>query len=334
MTYRAAIIGAGNIAGSHLEAMGSLDALAPCSIADVHRERADTLAGRHGLRAYSDYKEMIAVEKPDIAVITLPHYLHEEAARFAAECGCHVLLEKPMALNTRECDAIIETVRRNGIKLMVGHTHHYTAENREAKAWIKSGRLGKLVTANDRRHLRYDTPGRPDWFFDRSKAGGGILTNLGSHSIDKLQWLTDSRVTKVKAWIDYSQKRGDVEGGGCAFLETSAGIPATLSQSGYPGAVVDETELLFTGGSMILRSGVGLWVSEGGAYRQVPVPKLKPPFVLQFEDLLGAIEQDREPECTMAYSRSVVAAVESLYLSHERGAETIVERGGEPDDRT
>ncbi|XID92188.1 Gfo/Idh/MocA family protein [Paenibacillaceae bacterium WGS1546] len=333
MTYRVAVIGAGNIAAAHLNAMEGLDEMAPCAVADVRRERADALAVRHELRAYSDYKEMIVAEKPDIAIVTLPHYLHEEAARFAAVQDCHVLLEKPMALNTKECDAIIADVQRHGVKLMVGHTQHYTAENREAKAWIKSGRLGKLVMMNDRRHLRYDTASRPDWFFERSKAGGGILTNLGSHSIDKLQWLSDSRVTKVKARVDYSQVRGDVEGGGCAFLDTSVGIPATLSQSGYPGAVVDETELMFTGGSMLLRTGIGLWVSDGGEYREVPASPQPHPFVLQFEDLIRAIEQDREPECSMAYSRSVVAAVESLYRSHETGTEAVVDRGGEPDER-
>lgn len=331
MTYRVAVIGAGSIAGSHLEAMKSLRALLPISIADVQRQRSDAMAAEFGLSSYSDYREMIAREKPDIAVITLPHYLHKEAALFAAERGCHILLEKPMALNAKECDDIMDAVRASRVKLMVGHTQHYIAENLEAKGWIESGRLGKLVMLNDRRHLRYDAPGRPEWFFDRAKAGGGILTNLGSHSVDKIQWLTGSAVTRVKARIDYSEARGDVEGGGCAFLDTSAGIPATLSQSGYPGAVVDETELLFTRGSLKLRTGIGLWVSDGNEYRQAPVAPRPNPFVRQFEDLLDAIEEDREPDCSMAYSRSVVAAVESLYLSHELGAEVTVNRGGDDD---
>jgi len=333
MTYRAAIIGAGNIAGSHLEAMSSLDSLAPCAIADLNKERSDALASRYGLRSYSDYKDMILRERPDIAIVTLPHYLHLEASLFTADQGCHILLEKPMAMSVKECDAIIEAVRRNRVTMMVGHTHHYTAENRAAKEWIRSGRLGQLVMMNDRRHQQYDTPGRPDWFFEKARAGGGILTNLGSHSIDKLQWLIDSRVTKVKARIDYSLRRGDVEGGGCAFLDTSAGIPATLSQSGYPGAIVDETELLFTGGSLLLKSGIGLWAGEGGEYREVEVPPGPHPFVLQFEDLIGAIEENREPESSMAYSRSVVAAVESLYLSSELGTEVIVDQGGSDDER-
>ena len=47
------------------------------------------------IMAYSDYREMIKQEKPDVVVIALPHYLHKETAVFAAEHGCHLMLEKP-----------------------------------------------------------------------------------------------------------------------------------------------------------------------------------------------------------------------------------------------
>lgn len=326
MEYRVAVIGAGIIAGSHLKAMRSMDALAPCAIADIAQDRADALAAEHGIPSYADYKEMLEKERPDIAVVTLPHYLHKEAACLAASLGCHVMLEKPMAMSVRECDEIAHAVQAGGVRLMVGHTQHYDAANLAAKAWIDGGRLGRLTMIDDRRHQRYDTPTRPAWFFEKAKAGGGILTNLGSHSIDKIQWMTGERIARVTSSVRYAEMRGDIEGGGSAFLVTESGIPATLSQSGYPGAVVDETEFRFTGGSMKLLTGRGLWISQGGDYEQVDVPPQPDPFVRQFEDLLGAILENREPECSMAYSRSVVAVVESLYRSHEQGAETQVER--------
>lgn len=326
MGYRVAVIGAGIIASSHLEAIRKTDALAACAVADVRPGRAEALAAEYGLSPYADYKEMIVREKPDIAVVTLPHHLHKEAAIFAADHGCHVMLEKPMAPSVRECDDIAAAVATGGVKLMVGHTQHYIAENIAAKAWIESGKLGRLLLIDDRRHQRYDVPGRPDWFFDKAKAGGGILMNLGAHSIDKIQWLTGESIARVTAGIHDAGMRGDIEGGGSAFLATASGIYATLSQSGYPGAVVDETEFRFTAGSMKLLTGRGLWVSDGGEYMEVPVGPKPDPFVRQFEDLIGAIEGNREPECSMAYSRSVVAVVESLYLSHERGAEVTVAR--------
>ncbi|MCC3374781.1 Gfo/Idh/MocA family protein [Cohnella sp. REN36] len=324
MNFRVAVVGGGAIAEAHLEAIRESDGLRACAVADMMEERANRLGHRYGIASYLDDKEMLVREKPDIAVVALPHYLHKEAAMFAAEQGCHVMLEKPMAIDTAECDAIAEAVRANRVKLMVGHTQHYTASNVLAKEWIESGALGRLVMINDRRHLPYDKPSRPDWFFEKAKAGGGILTNLGSHTIDKIQWLTGGTVTRVKASVDYALGRGDVEGSGIAFLETDVGIPATMSLSGYPGAAVDETELLFTRGSMRLQTGIGLWVSEGGEYRELEIPPQRNPFVLQFEDLLRAIEDDAEPACSMAYSRSVVAAVQGLYRSHELGGEIAI----------
>jgi len=151
--------------------------------------------------------------------------------------------------------------------------------------------------------------------------------NLGVHSVDKLQWLTDSRVVRVKASVSHFGPRGDVEGSGLAYLETDSGVVATISQSGYKGAAKDETELIFTGGMLKLVSGKGLWMSDGGEYRRVEVEEEADPFALQFAALLAAIRTGSEPECSGAYGKSVVGVVEAMYRSHHLGAEVEVAQG-------
>jgi predicted dehydrogenase len=326
MTYRVALIGAGSIAERHAEAIPETGRLKLVGVADLRPERAAELAERHDARPYTDYKEMIKKEKPDIAVITLPHFLHKEAVIHCAGQGCHMLLEKPMALNARECDEMIEAVRRSRVKVLVGHTQHYIAENRKAKQLIESGALGRLVMVNDKRHVHYYRDTRPGWFFEKAKAGGGILTNLGSHSIDKIQWLTGSKISKVRAALSHFGPKGDVEGSGLVFMETDGGVPATIAQSGYGGVPQDETEFIFTDGMLKLMTGQSLWVSDGGKYVEVPVEREDKPFVLQFRDLIDCIESGKEPECGMAYARTVVAAIDAVYLSHELGKEVVVER--------
>lgn len=321
MGYRVALIGGGGIAVSHFEALRQMDRLQAVAVADISRERAESLGKEYGVAAYTDYREMIEREKPDIAVITLPHFLHKEAALFAAEQGCHLMLEKPMALNAAECGEIIEGVRRAGVKLMVGHTQHYIAHNRAAKAIIEEGRLGTLVMINDTRHVPYYRDSRPAWFFEKAKAGGGIFMNLGSHSVDKIQWLTGSRIAQVKASVSHYGTKGDIEGSGIAWLRTESGIPATISQSGYTGVSRNDTELVFTNGMLKLATGLGLWISEDGQYVEVPVTKEAPAFVLQFNDLIRYIEDGIEPSSSMEYSRSVVSVVEAMYRSSETGTE-------------
>ncbi|MEF3302259.1 Gfo/Idh/MocA family protein [Paenibacillus sp. GYB003] len=324
MAYKVAVVGGGGIANSHLEALRLTERLEACAVADISRERAEAVAAKFGIAAYTDYRDMIEREKPDIAVVTLPHFLHKEASIFAASRGCHIMLEKPMALNARECDDIIEAVRRAGVRLMVGHTQHYIEHNRVAKTIVEEGRLGRLVMINDVRHLNYYADTRPGWFFEKAKAGGGIFMNLGSHSVDKIQWLTGSRITQAKGAVSHYGEKGDIEGSGTAWLLTESGVAATVAQSGYAGVSRNETELIFTGGMMRLATGQGLWISEAGRYVEVPVVREAPPFVLQFRDLLRYIEEGVEPSASMAYSRSVVAVIEAIYRSHDSGEQQTI----------
>jgi predicted dehydrogenase len=321
MKYRAVVIGAGGIAEHHLQAMAGMNSIEPVAIADLREDRAELLARQFGLKAYTDYKWMVLREKPNIAVITLPHYLHKEAAILCAEAGCHIVLEKPMALNTAECAQIISVVKAEKVKLLVGHTQHYIPENRKAKELIGQGSLGRLIMINDTRHVNYFNDERPAWFLEKAKSGGGILMNLGSHSVDKVQWFSDSRIAKVRAVVTRFGARGDVEGSGAVFLQTANGIAATVCQSGYGGVPRNETELIFTGGMMRLVSGQGLWVSENGAYKAVHVEEKIAPFELQFLDLIDCIENGKIPECTMEYSQSLIAAIEGIYRSDEAGEE-------------
>ncbi|MDG0811987.1 hypothetical protein OMP40_23435 [Cohnella rhizosphaerae] len=115
-----------------------------------------------------------------------------------------------------------------------------------------------------------------------------------------------------------------MEGGGIAFLENEHGLPAVLSQSGYPGAPKDETEFVFTGGILKLNPREGLRVSDGGDYREIPVAAGEDAFKLQLDDLLQFIRDGREPACSMAYSRSVVAVIEEIYRSADTGKEREV----------
>ncbi|MGK5508594.1 Gfo/Idh/MocA family protein [Brevibacillus formosus] len=328
--YRVAVIGAGDIAGHHLRALAEMKQLQGVAIADIQLDRAHEAGRRHHLAPYADYREMVLKEKPDIVVITLPHYLHKEAAVWSAGQGCHILLEKPMALNAAECEEIIQAAKRSNVTLVVGHTQHFKPENRKAKEMIAQGSLGKLVMINDTRHLHYFREGRPDWFFEKAKAGGGIMMNLGAHSVDKIQWLTGSRIVRVKASLSHFGGRGDIEGSGLAFLETSTGVAATVSQSGYRGVPKDETELIFTDGMLKLASGKGLWQSDGGEFRQVELERETDPFALQFTQLLAAIESGNEPDCSGEYAKSVVSVIESIYLSHRLGAELAVGKGRSP----
>ncbi len=323
-TYKVAVLGAGAIAGNHFDAIAAIGGLEACAVADIHEDRAQDIARRYGITAYQDYREMIEQERPDIAVIALPHYLHKEAAVFASAHGCHLMLEKPMALSAAECDMIIEAARQADIRILVGHTQHYMAHNLLAKQIVQSGKIGEIVMIHDARHANYFHATRPDWFLEKSKSGGGILANLGTHSIDKIQWLVDSKVRKVRAATSHYGKRGDVEGSGMIYLELDNSVTAVIVQSGYEGVPRNETEIIGTKGMLRLRTGNSLWISEGGEYKQLELPQVTPPFELQYAELLSAIQSSDNHFESAKYGRDVLAVLEAVYRSAGTGTEQLV----------
>jgi len=321
------LLGAGGIGETHLKALSRTAGLRAAAVADIQFERAARLAETYGLKPYADYGEMLAEQKPDIAIVALPHFLHREAAVRCLEAGCHLLLEKPMAMTAAECDEIVEHAERRGLIVLVGHTQQYLPHNRAAKALMLAERasLGKLVQINDVRYGPYFTPNRPRWFLDRAKSGGGIVANLGAHAIDKIQWLTDSRIRRVRARLSFeAPDYPDIEGSAAMLFETDSGVACTVSLGGYEGVWRQETDLLFTGGMIRIRSHEGLWIARRGQCEEVPVEKGEDPYMLQLSDLAECIRRNAQPYAWARYGRSVVRVIEAVYASHASGREVDV----------
>lgn len=325
MSYTVAVLGAGQIALSHLKALGTMEQLEAVAVADIARERVTKVAGAYGLKAYTDYKVMIESERPDIAVITLPHFLHKEAAIYCAERGCHLLLEKPMAMNGTECDEILEVAELADVRLMVGHTQQFLAINRQAQHLLHTIQLGPLVQVQDLRHTDYFIDERPAWFLERRLSGGGVVMNLGAHEVDKIVWLTGEEIHKVSARLSYYADRGDVEGSGMLYLETKSGVPISISLSGYAKEYRNELLLVYRDGEITIDLKAGeIWIRSRERTERIPLEPAKSPFVLQFRQLLGAIEAGEAPECSGIYGHRIIRIIDAIYKSQETGREVYL----------
>ncbi len=307
-----------------MKAITTMDSLNVIGIADINLERAKEVAERYHLKYFQSYHEMVKQLQPEIAIITLPHFLHKEAAVFCADSGCHLLMEKPLAISSQHCVEIIEAVNRNQVIMLVGQTQQYISQNLTAKALIKNAPLGTLISIQENRHTSYFTKQRPAWFLDKSKSGGGIMFNLGNHCIDKLQWLTDSRISRVQASLSYHADYPEMEASAAILMHTSAGVPCLVNLSGYEGISGEETVMTFTNGMLKIINHQAVYISIGGKYEAVPNPPAKNPFELQMRDLLDCIQENRQPYSSGAYAHSVVRAVEAVYESHLTAKEMII----------
>lgn len=318
------VIGAGGIAEEHLKALTTIDSLEVVGIADTNLERAKEVAERYRLMYFQSYHNMVEQLRPEIAIITLPHFLHKEAAVFCADSGCHLLMEKPLAISSQHCVEIIEAVNRNQVIMLVGQTQQYISQILTAKSLIKSNPLGTLISIQENRHTPYFTEQRPAWFLEKSKSGGGIMFNLGNHCIDKLQWLTDSRMSRVQASLSYHADYPEMEASAVILMHTTAGVPCLVNLSGYEGIKGEETVLTFTKGMLKIINHQAVYISINGKYEAVPNPPSKNPFELQIRDLLNCIQEKRQPYASGDYAYSVVRAVEAVYASHLTAKEIII----------
>ncbi|HCO82643.1 MAG TPA: oxidoreductase [Arenibacter sp.] len=145
---------------------------------------------------YADYKNAISSNKDiDAVVITTPTHSHHEIALFAASHGKHILCEKPMAMNEKECEDIIIAAHRNKVKLQIGFMRRYDKSFLAAKERILNGEIGDVIQVKSITH----GPSIPKpWQYDIKKSNGP-LAEVNSHDIDTLRWFTENEFNQVYA---------------------------------------------------------------------------------------------------------------------------------------
>ncbi|HLZ10237.1 MAG TPA: Gfo/Idh/MocA family oxidoreductase, partial [Chloroflexota bacterium] len=176
------IIGSGFIASVHVEAFSRVPEAQIVAMASPTPGRAEQFARQYHIRHfYEDYRALL--ERPDIQLVTLalPNFLHCQATLDAAAAGKHVVCEKPMALNLDECDQMIAACRSAGVKLMYAEELLFAPKYVRAKQLADEGALGRvyLVKQNESHYGPHS-----DWFWNADLSGGGVLMDMGCHSIE------------------------------------------------------------------------------------------------------------------------------------------------------
>lgn len=162
------------------------------AVASGSLERAREVAARHGVpHAVGDWREVLELE-PDLVSVASPPARHHEQALAVLEAGCHLLCEKPLALNAAEAAAMARAAsERPGLLALVDHELRFTPARLKARELLRAGVIGRLLTVTARIATDdWTDPARPwSWWSDRAQ-GGGVLGALGSHALDGIRWLT------------------------------------------------------------------------------------------------------------------------------------------------
>ncbi|CAH1653723.1 conserved hypothetical protein [Hyphomicrobiales bacterium] len=178
-----AIIGAGFIADYHAQGLASTAEADVAVLVGRRREATERRAHALGIaRVETDYRRVLDDRSIDAVVVASPDDTHERIAIDALAAGKSVLLQKPMALNSSQCRAIIAAAGAAAGRLTVSFMHRYFPEVRWLGEMLDQRRLGAVHSVR----LRNATPGADwaEWFFNPGNVSGGVVMQLGVHGID------------------------------------------------------------------------------------------------------------------------------------------------------
>lgn len=231
MKIKFAIIGCGAIGSRHAAVLDAEQRAEISALCDVDSNKTDKLCGLYSrsIPVYTDYKQMLSETDAEVVNICTPHGFHAEMAIAAARAGKHILVEKPMALATRDAEEMIKVARENNVHLMVVKQNRYNVPIALTKQALDSGRMGRIfMTQCNVLWNRHDEYYREsNWRGCKSLEGGALFTQA-SHFIDLLIWWFGD-VVSVKSEVATRNHDIEIEDCGTTLMQFSSGVLGTMT---------------------------------------------------------------------------------------------------------
>jgi predicted dehydrogenase len=332
---------AGEFHAQELRFVKGADLVAVCS---RNPARVRAFAERHGVKHFfTDYREMMKFEEIDVVNVNVPTGLHAEVTLAASEAGKHVLVEKPLEINLARADEMIRVCRRNRTKLGVIFQMRFGDVAAKLKGALASGALGRIFLADaiDKSSRTPAYYGSAEWRGTRALEGGGCLMTQSIHIIDLLQHLMGP-VRSVTGSVATQRHAIEVEDTAAALVKFESGamgvIEATTSVN---PALKSRLEIHGEKGTIVANAQYDqflLWRVDGydggvEVEREIRLDDIDDPWAypqtrhrVQFQDMVDAIRNDRDPVLTGEDARESLAIVMAIYESSRTGKEVFLEQ--------
>lgn len=248
---RLGIIGTGFIGNIHADGLRHVPEAEVVAVASRTPGKARTFADERGIPdAYENYEDILKRDDIDAITVAVPNYLHEEVVTAAAQAGKHIMCEKPFARSLPEAERMLNAVKAAGVKLVYGEMLCFAPKYVRAKRLVDEGALGKVFLV--KQSEEHDGPHSP-WFWDVNLSGGGVLLDMGCHSIEFARWILDRPAVKsVQATMGQfvHQDRTQGEDHSVVVIEFENNAIAVAENSwGKTGGVDDRCEIYGTQGN-------------------------------------------------------------------------------------
>lgn len=336
---RYAIIGCGRISPNHIEAAknNGLEIVALCDIVSERmEEKIKAFNLPDTVKEYTDYLDMLSAEQPDLVAICTESGKHAAIALDCLSAGCHLIIEKPIALSLEDADAVIDLANQKGLKVCACHQNRFNKSIQKIRFAVEDGRFGRMM--HGAAHIRWNrgkgyyeqAPWRGTWAQD-----GGCLMNQCIHNIDLLRWMMGDEVDEVIAYTDQMKHPYlEAEDLGLALVKFSGGAYGIIEGTTniFPSNL-EETLYLFGTAGTVKAGGHSVNILEEWRFAdgEDDPEEVKanfhenPPNVYGFghtplyADVIEAIRQDREPYISAADGKRALELVLAIYKSAAEG---------------
>jgi len=289
---------------------------------------------------YTDPIQMLRKEKLDIVSVATPNKFHKSLTLAALKAGCHVLCEKPMAMNAKESRDMIEGARKAKRRLMINFSYRFNDQSYAMKRTVEDGILGDIYYARTIWNRRRGLPGLGSWFGQKALSGGGPLIDLGVHRLDLALWLMNY---PKPVWVmggtydpiarrlaKEAKKAYDVEDFASAMIRFDNGATLALEAS-WAANIKDreemETRLLGTKAGLVQKNINETYQWEAEVYLErngcqfdmklhPPVPQATGAMV----HFVDALLNNRPHIATGEEGMTVMKILDAIYLSSAKGA--------------
>lgn len=332
------LIGCGRIAHCHIDAAkaNGLDIVALCDI-DISKAQEAKIKFElpDSVKCYSDYKEALKIEKPELAAIATESGKHAAIAIDCINSLCNVIIEKPIALSLSDADEIIRLSQEKHVKVAANHQNRFNKSIQRIRDALNAGRFGKMyygaASIRWKRDENYykSASWRGTWELD-----GGVLMNQSIHTIDLLRWMMGDEIVEVSGMTARLKQSIEAEDLGLATIKFANG--------GY--GVIDATTNVFGGdteGSLTLFGEKGRVKAGGTATNRIDDWMFEdeselseeersqfnetPPNVYGFghtslyTDMIEAIKNDTVPYADAYAGRRALELILAIYKSSAEG---------------
>jgi predicted dehydrogenase len=341
---RIGLYGYGKVTQLHAKAINAGKNAELVSVCGRNRERRDAFAAQWGIASRDSPWEMVQQDHAQGVIISTPHPQHRDGAVECLSAGLHVLVEKPMAITTAQCDDMIAAAQKARKLLSVMSQRRWFPACRRIKHAINEGKIGKPVLAQLtilgwRDKAYYDSdPWRGKW----ETEGGGILINQAPHQIDLMHWFMGPHEEIHGFWNNFNHPYIEVEDSAVAAIRfKNGGIGSVLvSNSQKPGIYAKvhihgdaaySVGVQTDGGAMFIAGMSGIAEPPLNDMWTIPEEKelldryragdeaffktIDPTvhfFTLQIDNFSQAIQDDGTPESTGVEGRETVHFIETV----------------------